>query len=139
MATSTAIVIGRSPDGQSSVAYAVVNETFTSVFDVPVSLAKNEGNQGVDYRIEASSVTVTTTDELTTYVEGVDYTISYTKGTVTVLSTGGMLDATGYYIDYQWQIVDITVKINDVTTGSVSFEVTTLNIGNRTIAIIVYT
>ena len=70
----------------------ITNESFTSSHDVAVSL----NNQA----IMQYSETVTTTDGATTYTRDTDYTMSYSAGTITVLSTGSMSDATGYYIDY---------------------------------------
>ena len=73
---------------------SVPDESFTSVYDTPVTLAHQ--------KIIAGSVVVTTTDASTTYVEGTDYTIDYPAGTITVLSTGSMANNTEYYIDYNY-------------------------------------
>lgn len=70
----------------------ITNETTTSSFDVAVSLAHAA--------IVQYSETVTTVAGTTTYTRDTDYTMDYTNGTITVLSTGTMLDATAYYIDY---------------------------------------
>ena len=43
---------------------------------------------------------VKSADGLTTYTETTDYTIDYTEGNITVLSTGTMATATAYQIDY---------------------------------------
>jgi len=65
----------------------VTDEPFVSAYDTPVSLANNN--------IQSGTVVVTT------YIEGSDYTIDYAAGTITVLSTGNMIDATSYLIDYK--------------------------------------
>ncbi len=48
----------------------------------------------------------------TTYAEGVDYTIDYRNGTITVLSTGSMpfSPPDSYLIDYETQIYDVTAN-----------------------------
>lgn len=70
----------------------VTNEAFTSNHGVAVAL---------DYKgIQQYSETVTTTAGTTTYTRDTDYTIDYVAGTITVLATGSMSNATGYYIDY---------------------------------------
>jgi hypothetical protein len=70
----------------------VSDESFTSSSDVAVSLA--------NVAVLQYSEVVTTTDGVTTYTRDTDYTMSYSGGTITVLSTGSMSDATAYYIDY---------------------------------------
>ena len=76
----------------------VTDESFTSDHDTAVSL---------DYQgILQYSETVTTTAGTTTYTRDTDYTMSYASGTITVLSTGSMADATSYYIDYLYRSQD---------------------------------
>lgn len=70
----------------------VTDESFTSVSDTAVSL----DNTG----ILQYSETVTTTAGTTTYTRDTDYTMNYTAGTITMDSTGSMVTATAYYIDY---------------------------------------
>jgi len=70
----------------------ITDESFTSDEDVAVSLDNKA--------ILQYSETVTTTDGATTYTRDTDYTMSYTSGTITVLSTGSMSDATAYEVDY---------------------------------------
>jgi len=74
------------------VTQSISEETFTSDSDVAVSLDNKA--------ISQYSETVETTDNVTTYTRDTDYTISYTTGAITVLSTGSMSDATDYYISY---------------------------------------
>jgi len=74
---------------------SITDESFTSEFDTPVTLAQKP---------ISGSVVVKTIDGATTYTEGTDYTIDYTNNTITVLSTGTMLDATAYYISYNCSI-----------------------------------
>jgi len=67
-------------------------EVFTSDHDVAVSLDNNA--------ILQYSETVTSSDGTSTYARSTDYNISYVGGTITVLSTGSMADATSFKIDY---------------------------------------
>lgn len=71
---------------------SIANENFTSDYDTPVQLKHTNITPG----------TTNVTDNGTTYTEGVDYTMDNPNGTITVLSTGGMADATGYLIDYDY-------------------------------------
>lgn len=75
-----------------STSMKVTDEDFTSVFDTAVSLA----NKG----IQQYSETVTNVAGTTTYTRTTDYTMNYITGTITVLSTGTMANATAYHIDY---------------------------------------
>lgn len=70
------------------------NEAFTSVFDTPVQLDHTNLTPG----------TTVVTDNGVTFDEGPadDYTMDNEAGTITVLSTGAMADATGYFIDYDY-------------------------------------
>ena len=56
---------------------AVLAEVFTSAFDTPVALANPN--------IVSGSEVVKSSDELTTYVVGTDYTMDYVLGKITVL------------------------------------------------------
>ena len=87
--------------------FTVIDESFISSHDIAVSLAHSN--------ITSSTVVVTTTDGNTTYTEDTDYTIDYTNGAITVLSTGAMVDATEYYIDYDYIVEDLIVRTT-VTT-----------------------
>jgi len=71
---------------------SITDEAFTSSFDTEVTL-----DHGA---ILQYSETVTNTAGTTTYVRDTDYTMDYSAGGITVLSTGGMADATSYEIDY---------------------------------------
>ena len=71
---------------------SITDETFTSDEDVAVSLDNKA--------ILQYSETVTNSAGTTTYTRDTDYTMSYSGGTITQLSTGGMSDATNYKIDY---------------------------------------
>ncbi|MBM7624788.1 phage tail fiber protein [Sporohalobacter salinus] len=72
----------------------VTGEIFTSNYDTAVSLDQ-------DGIIEGSE-TVTDTDGTGEYYEGRDYTMNYTNGEITVLSSGAMSDAADYLIDYEY-------------------------------------
>lgn len=69
------------------------SESFTSVHDEAVQLS--HGN------LMAGFVKVFDSED-NVYVEDADYTIDYDDGTVTVLSTGDMADATEYSVNYVW-------------------------------------
>jgi hypothetical protein len=88
-----------------------VDESTTSSFDVAVDLSNKA--------ILQYSEKVTTADGLTSYIRDTDYTISYTGGNIKVLSTGNMLDATEYLIDYLYWTTGDPVQF--------SFEYSTLN------------
>ena len=103
-ARSAGVILTEPPDGWSithteteNFGTAITNETFTTgtSLDVAISLAHD------DLSLSPSPV-VTTTDGLTTYDEGNDYTIDYPNGTITVKSTGSMSTSTSYYIDYTY-------------------------------------
>jgi len=74
---------------------SIINETFnSSTYDAPVQLAHTD--------LVADSVFVTTVDGETNYTETTNYTIDYSAGTITTLSTGDMAENTDYYIDYNY-------------------------------------
>lgn len=54
--------------------------------------------------IVSNSETVTSQDGQTVYVPGVDYTMDYASGTITVLDTGSMQPGTTYLIDYEYVV-----------------------------------
>ena len=83
----------------------IEDEGFTSDHDVSVAL----DHENI---IEDSEV-VTSSDGNTTYYKGRDYTMDYTNGTITVLSTGLMADATSYLIDYEYANPK-TITTNDI-------------------------
>jgi len=86
---------GNGNDGSlNPVSGSVTDETFTSDHDVAVQLDHTN--------LVNPSVVVTSKPAGITYTEGVDYTIGYNAGTITVLSTGGMADATDFLIDYDY-------------------------------------
>lgn len=88
----------------------IEDETFTSAHDTAVGL------ENVD--LTAGSVVVTSADGLTTYVEGVDYTIDYDFGRVTVLGSGGMADATDHLISYDTEKPYVAVLNPDGVDGA---------------------
>ena len=75
-----------------SITDEITDESFTAVADTTVLLDYTELLEG--------SVVVTDPGGGGSYVEGVDYTIDYKYGTITVLSTGSMTDGNSYEIDY---------------------------------------
>jgi hypothetical protein len=85
----------------------VTGEEFTSAFDVAVGLE--------NAAIYDNTVAVTSADGNTTYIEGTDYTIDYLNGTITVLSTGTMADATSYKINYR-HYLNYTIEAGDIET-----------------------
>lgn len=80
--------------GRSVGSTTITDESFTSDLDVAVSLD--------NVAIVQYSETVTTEAGTTTYTRDTDYTMDYVAGTIKVLSTGSMADATDYYIDYSY-------------------------------------
>ena len=143
MAKTTKIVVGRVGDSLTSVATAVTDENFISTFDLPVNLVygwrqrgTGQGNQTI---IVAASVSVTNIAKDVTYSGVTDYTIDYTHGIVTVLSTGTMADATHYYVNYSWVIPNLAYKINAITTAATTvYSVCTCRAGQNGVAVIVY-
>ena len=72
---------------------SISDETFTSSFDVAVDL----DNKAI---VQYSEVVTDDTDHTTVYTRDTDYSMNYATGTITVDSTGTMVTATEYYIDY---------------------------------------
>ncbi len=64
-------------------------------------------------RMINGSVVVTSLDGSITYTEGVDYTVDYENGTLTVLNTGSMSPSTQYTISYQTEISAVYYRGND--------------------------
>ena len=93
----------------------VEDESFTAAWDVAVSL-ENVG-------LRSGSVEVTTTDGLVEFTEGVDYTIDYEKGTITVLGSGSMADGSDYLISYQTDEPSSAVVNPDGVDGQIFREV----------------
>jgi hypothetical protein len=71
----------------------ITDETFESDHDVAVSL----DNVAI---VQYSETVADDTDHTNVYTRDTDYEMDYINGTITVLSTGTMADATDYYIDY---------------------------------------
>lgn len=110
-----------------TVDYQITDEHFTSSYDTAVSLA----NQPIEYNSE----TIETTDDVTSYTRDTDYTIDYWNGTITVLSTGDMADATAYHATYKKsrigidissitnliRVVEVFYPVGDIPQAKVSF------------------
>ena len=96
----------------------VIDEAFTSAHNVAVQLDHS--------RIDYDSEDVTTADGVTHYTRGTDYTMDYLNGTITVLSTGGMADATGYLIDYEYSassnIIELQIVGDAPPVGATAYE-----------------
>jgi len=73
----------------------IEDESFTSDHDVAVSLD--------NVAIMQYTEVVTNEAGTTTYTRDTDYEMDYVAGTITVLSTGSMSDATDYEIDYTYR------------------------------------
>jgi len=112
--------------GIGSTLYSVVDETFNSnTLDTPVQLANT--------CLVSGTVVVTTTDGLTTFTEGTDYTIDYVNGTITCLSTGSMTANTDYLIDYDyykfvWSSYSIDLSDLQLHKLQITVTSTTMNI-----------
>ena len=86
-----AIPVTQEQISQKNMLYRVTGETFTaSAYNTPVSLAHNTIESGSERVYNAT----------TTFTRGTDYTMDYTNGTITVLSTGSMHNNTQYGINY---------------------------------------
>jgi len=72
------------------------NEVWTSSSDVAVAL----DNQAIVQYSE------TVSDGTTTYTRDTDYSMNYIAGTITMDSTGSLVNATAYYIDYVHYVND---------------------------------
>jgi len=99
----------------------ITDESFNSgTLDNPVSLANSN--------IDDSSEVVTSTDGNTTYVKDTDYSMDYTNGTITCLSTGSMVANTDYKISYtytlsntdDYEINNNLGRVKFLSTGSVT-------------------
>lgn len=73
--------------------FQVTDESFTSDYGIAVSL----NNKPIRYTSESVHAD---SGGGTKYVRDTDYTIDYSNGTITVLSTGSISDSTTVYIDY---------------------------------------
>ena len=128
MAKTTKIVCGRFHDNLTSGDLAITDEPFKSNFDVAVKL--------VHLNFKAASVSVTNVLKNTTYTESDDYTIDYTNGYVTVVSTGIMANNTAYLINYTYNESSLALKINQVTNAASNVYAVCTN--QNGIAVIVY-
>jgi hypothetical protein len=110
MATLTTIVTGRVGDARDSEVDSVADEVFTSVFDVPVKLQHR--------KLVAATSNVEDIGGGAPYTEGAgnDYIMDNIHGEITVLSTGTMLDATEYEVDYDFNDDNLAFKVNALTT-----------------------
>jgi len=96
---------------------SITDESFTSDFDVAVSL----DNTSI---IQYSETVTDDTSHTTTYTRDTDYEMDYDAGTITVLSTGTITDATTTYIDYLYHTdgkPDIFCLEYDATNGKFVF------------------
>jgi flagellar hook-associated protein 3 len=94
---------------------SVEEETFTAKLGEAVDLDHTD--------LSDAAVTVTSTDGLTTFVEGVDFEVDRTKGRITTLAGGGMANGTDYYISYD-TISATVLSINEKgTSGDVQREI----------------
>jgi hypothetical protein len=112
MATLTTICVGRVGDARDSDVDSVTNEVFTSIFDVPVKLAFR--------KLVAASTNVEPSGGGAPFTEGAgdDYVMDNANGTITVLSTGAMADATEYEVDYDYNDDNLAFKVNALTTAA---------------------
>lgn len=90
--------------------FDVSDETFTSDYDTEVSLDNApiaKGSENVNTAADGAG---------TAYTRDTDYTMDHWNGTITVLSTGDMADATSYYISYTKDrtVLDITGIEDDI-------------------------
>lgn len=100
---------------QYYISSAITNESFTSVFDTPVQLANTN--------IVSGTAVVTSTDGLTTFTEGSDYTMDYINGKITVLSTGTMVNSTAYHISYDYMLANSIGKQSKFSVQNINTSV----------------
>lgn len=134
MATKTVIVIGNMSDGATNAETQVADEGFQSSFDVYVRLRH--------LNLQSGTADVTTLDGLTHYTEGPsdDYVMDNPHGCIKVLSTGTMLDAANYLIDYHYNEPTLAWKIqNAIDAEGSNHQVYTTWCRRRGVAIIIYT
>jgi hypothetical protein len=135
MATTTTVVVGRIGDAYDSDTKVVTNEVFTSVFDTPVKL--------LNHSIVGASTNVEPLGGGVPFVEGAlnDYVMDDEDGTITVLSTGAMADATQYEVDYSWIDDNLAYKVNALTSpkqvAGKFFYVSIARMGRLGIAVVV--
>lgn len=136
MATVTAIVTGRIGDTLVSTINAIVDEEIISDLNQPVKFVYSY--------LVAGTVNVEPSGGGVPYTEGVDYTVNYDQGNITVLSTGGMADATAFDVDYSYTDGSLAVKVNAITTvaqaaGKIIYEVAMTRLSSCLgVAVIVY-
>ena len=93
----------------------IEDESFTAAHDAAVAL-QNVG-------IRSGSMTVTTADGLTEFTEGVDYTIDYDDGEITVLGSGSMADGTNYLISYDTEKLSSVTLNPDGVDGALTIQI----------------
>jgi len=87
----------------------IEDESFTADVDTAVAL---------EYvGIDSGSVSVTTLDGLTEFTEGIDYTVDYEDGMITVLGSGSMADGSDYLISYETEKVSVVTVNPDGVDG----------------------
>jgi len=89
--------------GLAAASKSVVNETFRFTLDLSELYWDD---------ITPASEILTTTDGVTTYVRGTDYTIANATGDLTRIATGAMLNDTDYYASYSYT-PSVEVLAND--------------------------
>lgn len=95
----------------------VSSSSLVSITDESLSFtAENTEYDTGHMFLESGTVVVTTTDDLTTFTEGVDYTVDYTNGIITFVNSGTsgwVNDGTVYYLDYDYTPIltgDIVIR-----------------------------
>lgn len=77
-----------------------------------------QSNSGINLNnvhLKNGSVVVSDVSGSVVYEEGIDYTIDYENGSITVLSTGSMINGESYHIDYQTESFNrITINPNGI-------------------------
>jgi hypothetical protein len=116
MATTTTIITGKIGDGLVSTLTAVTDEHVTSNFNVWVNTANT--NISGQKPVQVGTVSVKTTDNVTTYTQGSDYQFDYVNGRIMVMSTGTMLNSTAYHVSYTYSDGSLAVKVNAYTNAA---------------------
>ncbi len=97
----------------------IADESFTSSYGVAVSLTASP--------MEPKSETVTSDPAGTTFDREDDYELDYINGTITVLSTGAMADATGFLITYQRD--QTLINLTSVMTKQIEIQLVEYRVG----------
>ena len=101
-----------------TLSFTITDETFAAAYGTAVSLANNPIEKGTE-------VVHSIAGGGTTYTRDTDYTMDYSNGTITVLSTGAIADLATVYINYTKSklMVDLAVITDLIRVVHVEYPV----------------